>query len=217
MNHARLHALTDGIFAIVMTLLVLELKVPVLHHATNEQVWDLIRSQSPIFLSYFISFTVLFVYWRAHNFVITILAKNIDVNLLTINGVFLFLVGLVPFSTQVLGEYSSSPLAISIYAINIALIGFVILFMRIYVEKSASIENLERTKEQRLGALIRTITPIACSLLAIPLSLISTKAAFIILLFAVFYNFINNAADITRKLFIRPVLKVKKLLLGHSD
>src|SRR5438309_11598060 len=107
MNHGRLHALTDGIFTIVMTLMVLELKLPKINPLTNHQLWQALAAQKAIFASYFISFAVLFIYWRAHNFVITILAKNVDINLLTINGIFLFLVGLVPFSTQLVGTFNS--------------------------------------------------------------------------------------------------------------
>src|SRR5437763_1855357 len=123
MNHSRLHALTDGIFAIVMTLMVLELKLPSVDGQTNSELWRALLNQRTIFISYFISFAVLFIYWRAHNFVITILAKNIDINLLTINGIFLFLVGLVPFTTQLAGTYNSISLAVSIYAANLILIG----------------------------------------------------------------------------------------------
>jgi uncharacterized membrane protein len=147
MTHGRLHALVDGIFAIVMTLLVLELKVPLVSHANNLQVWQMIKSQSVLILSYFISFTTLFVYWRAHNFVVTILAKNIDINVLSINGIFLFFVGLIPFSTQIAGSYHNVPIAVSLYALNIILIGLTLLLMRLYIEHSETIDNVERTRE----------------------------------------------------------------------
>jgi uncharacterized membrane protein len=212
MTHGRLHALTDGIFAIVMTLLVLELKVPLVDHHTNAALWHAVKGQATIFLSYLISFAVLFVYWRAHNFTITFLAKNINISLLNINGTFLFLVGLVPFSTHILGEYGDTPLGISIYALNIILIGLNLLAMRLYIEKSTSIENLERTAEQRFGALIRIMTPVICATIAIPLSFISTTGAFLLLIFAVAYNFNNNAADNTRRLFINPFMRLKRAL-----
>jgi uncharacterized membrane protein len=214
MTHDRLHALTDGIFAIVMTLLVLELKVPEIANRSDATLWHSLVDQKAIFISYFISFAVLFVYWRAHNFVITILAKNIDINLLNLNGIFLLLVGLVPFTTHLLGVDSETPLAIVIYALNIILIGLTLLWMRLYVEKSDSIENLERTAEQRKGALIRTLTPVVCATIAIPLSFVSTSLAFGVLLIAVAYNFHNNAADITDRLFIKPFMTIKRELTG---
>jgi len=188
-----------------MTLLVLELKVPSFIHPSNHDVWHVIASQYTILLSYFISFTTLFVYWRAHNFVVTVLAKNIDVNVLTINGIFLFLVGLIPFTTQLAGSYSSSPIALSFYALNIILIGSTLLFMRGYIEKSEKIDNLERTLEQRQGAFIRTMLPLSFAAISIPLSFISTKLAFSMLIFGVLFNLYNNAADLTRKVVLRPM------------
>ncbi len=215
MKHDRLHALTDGIFAIVMTLLVLELKFPVLSTPTNHALWDYLRHEWTLFLSYFISFAVLFVYWRAHNFIITIMAKNIDINLLNLNGIFLFLVGVVPFTTHMLGVYNDTPLAIIIYAVNVFCIGLTLLIMREYVEKADSIEHIQRTAEQRKGALIRTLTPMICAVVAIPLSFINTNLAFGILLVAVGYNFLNNAANITEKLFISPFMTIKNSVTGE--
>jgi len=208
MTHGRLHALTDGIFAIVMTLMVLELKLPVIRGTTNRDLWNSLFAQKAIFVSYFVSFAVLFVYWRAHNFVITILAKNININLLTINGIFLFLVGLLPFSTQLAGTYNTIPLALSLYALNIIAIGLTLLWMRTYIERSDFIDNLTRTKAQRRAALIRTLLPVSFAALAIPFSFISTGLADVILLIGVGYNFLNNAADLADKFLITPVNKI---------
>lgn len=208
MTHGRLHALADGIFAIVMTLMVLELKLPVLDRMTDQSLWVALKAQSAIFSSYFVSFAVLFIYWRAHNFVITILAKNIDINLLTINGIFLFLVGLVPFSTQLAGTYNKLPLAISLYAANLIIIGLTLLFMRVYIERSEKIENLTRTAQQRRAALIRTLLPVSFAVIAIPCSFLSTNLADIVLIAGVGFNFLNNAADITDKYLLRPLTRI---------
>lgn len=208
MTHERLHALTDGIFAIVMTLLVLELKVPLSGHPTDASVWKVIDSQVDIFLGYFISFITLFIYWRAHNFLVTVLAKNIDINLLTLNGVFLFFVGLIPFSTQLAGADHEVPLAVTVYALNILLIGLTIIVMRLYIEKSESIDNIERTEEQRNGALIRTMIPVTFAAVAIPFSFINSTAALYILLFGVVINLYNNTADLTRRLLLNPIKKL---------
>jgi len=208
MTHSRLHALTDGIFAIVMTLMVLELKLPNVDGKTNQALWQSLLSQRAIFVSYFVSFAVLFVYWRAHNFVITILANNIDINLLTINGIFLFLVGLVPFTTQLAGTYNHLPLAVSLYALNIVVIGLSIMWMRFYVEKSDRIDNIDRTPEQRRAALIRTTLPIIFATIAIPISFINTAAADVILVIGVGYNFLNNAADLADKYLISPINRI---------
>jgi uncharacterized membrane protein len=211
MNHSRLHALTDGIFAIVMTLMVLELKLPKVDGQTSGELWHALLDQKTVFISYFVSFALLFVYWRAHNFVITVLAKNIDINLLTINGLFLFLVGLVPFSTQLAGTFNHIPLAISIYALNIITIGLSVIVMRSYVERSDRIDNVSRTAPQRRAALIRTTLPIIFAAVAIPISFLNTGLADAILVIGVGYNFLNNAADLADKYLIQPINQFLKI------
>lgn len=205
MNKERLHGLTDGIFAIVMTLLVLDLKLPKIASATNGPLLDSLWQQRVIFLSYFISFAVLFVYWRAHNFLVAYLAKTIDVQFLNVNGIFLFLVGLVPFTTHFLGLYSHTQTGISIYAINVALIGLSLLYMRLYIEHSPNIDNIQRTPEQVQGALIRILVPVIFALSAIPISFLSTTVAYGILLLAVAYNFYPNAYDLTRRILGKTI------------
>jgi uncharacterized membrane protein len=208
MTHGRLHALADGIFAIVMTLMVLELKLPTIKGSSSHQLWSALLAQKAIFASYFISFAVLFIYWRAHNFVLTILAKNIDINLLTANGIFLFLVGLVPFTTQLAGTYNKIPLAVCLYALNIIVIGLSVIWMRIYIERADSIENVSRTTSQRRASLIRTTLPVTFAAIAIPFSFISTGLADVVLLIGVGYNFLNNAADLADKYLIGPLNKM---------
>jgi uncharacterized membrane protein len=200
MTHGRLHALADGIFAIVMTLMVLELKLPSIQHASNKELWNALLAQK--------AFAVLFIYWRAHNFVLTILAKNIDINLLTANGIFLFLVGLVPFTTQLAGTYNKIPLAVCLYALNIIVIGLSVIWMRIYIERADSIENVSRTTSQRRASLIRTTLPVTFAAIAIPFSFISTGLADVVLLIGVGYNFLNNAADLADKYLIGPLNKM---------
>jgi uncharacterized membrane protein len=210
MTHDRLHALTDGIFAIVMTLMVFQIKLPSVNSNSSAALWNALGKESSIFASYFISFALLFVYWRAHNFVITMLAKNININLLSINAVFLFLVGLVPFSTQLAGKYNKIPLAITLYALNIIAIGLTLLYMRNYVEHSDMIENVTRTPSQRRAAQIRTLLPLGFATIAIPFSFVSTTIAEVILLFGVAYNFLNNAAELTDKLLLHRLSKIFK-------
>lgn len=201
MKHDRLQALTDGIFAIVMTLLVLELKVPVFDNPSNSTLWHSIYAEKAIFTSYLISFLLLFMYWRAHNFIISTMAKNLDTNLVNLNTLFLVLIGIVPFTTHLLGAYPETQVAIIIYALNIIFIGLSVVLMRRYIEKSESIESDERSREQKQAMRIRLATPIVCSAIAIPLCFINTWLAFGIILMGISFNLLNNAADILRKVF----------------
>src|SRR3989344_1038328 len=124
MKQARLDQLADGIFAIVMTILVFEVRIPDYIGIASEQT--LLRSIFdiyPVFLSYLLSFSLLFTYWRSHHFIASILAKNIDTKFSNINAFFFFFVGLVPFSSFLLGRYGYSNTAVIFFASNIIIIG----------------------------------------------------------------------------------------------
>ena len=185
MKHDRLHALTDGIFAIAMTLLVLELKIPEIHHATNDQLLQTLGANYKLFLSYLLSFTALFLYWRAHNFIVSVVAKNLDTNLVNINVIFLFFIGLVPFSTYFLGLYADTQVAIIVYALTLIAIGLTLLGMRMYTEKSQNIEALERSHHEKVNGILRLILPVVAAIVAIPLSFASATVALWLLVAAV--------------------------------
>jgi len=201
MTHGRLHGLVDGIFAIVMTLLVLELKVPALAVKNNHALWHALAQEGSIFISYLMSFILLYIYWRAHNFIISNLAKSLDMTLINLNMLFLVLIGLVPFSTHLLGSYPNLQLAIIIYAFNIILIGLSVFSMRLYIDRSEAIESERRARPQLINAFIRMLTPVVCGTLAILISFSSTRLAFAVLLVGVLFNLPNNSADNFRKVF----------------
>lgn len=193
MKHERLHALTDGIFAIVMTLLVLEIKVPELHGAaSNAGLWEALRGHGVIFLSYLLSFTVLYTYWRAHTFIISIIAQNLNIWLVNINALFLLCVGLLPFSAQVLGLYHDTQLGVSVYAINIIIIGLSLWAMRRYVEFSGKITASKVSSIEQQNGYKRIVLPIIIAIFAIGVSFISTALAITLLTAAVIFNLLPN-------------------------
>src|ERR1700737_1299223 len=106
LSRNRIEALTDGVFAVAMTLLVLDIKVPELPQpmATDELLRQLLALW-PKFLSYVISFVILGVYWVGHHVQLSFI-RRADRPLLWINILFLLWVALVPFSTALLGEYA---------------------------------------------------------------------------------------------------------------
>lgn len=119
----RVEALTDGVFAVAMTLLVLDIKVPELAQelASAELPYRLLALW-PKFLSYAISFVILGVYWVGHHLQLSFI-RSADRPLLWINILFLLWVALVPFSTALLSEYTKNRLAIAVYAGNMIAIG----------------------------------------------------------------------------------------------
>jgi uncharacterized membrane protein len=119
----QLAALSNGIFAIVMTLLVLDLHVPVSEAIHSEQVlWNNLVKISPSLLTYFMSFLTLGIFWigqqTQHNHFV-----RSDRNLTWIHLAFLLVVSLMPFSTGLLAAFITYRLALVVYWLNIFLLG----------------------------------------------------------------------------------------------
>ena len=189
MNHTRLDQLSDGIFAIVMTILVFEIKVPVTWGPIdNIGLWSEIKNLLPVFLSYVLSFTLLFTYWRAHHFFVSIYAKNIDSMLTNINALFFMLISLIPFSANILGQYSKNELSVIIFGVHTILIGLTLYWMRRYVLYSEHIKNPEISKREIRGSTVRTLAPVVFAIIAIPLAFYSIKFAFLLFTLAVIFN-----------------------------
>ncbi len=199
MKKERIDGLTDGIFAIVMTILVFEIRVPdIIGMATNQTVMDAVIAIYPLFLSFLLSFSLLFTYWRAHHSIASVLAKNIDIRLSNLSALFLFFVGLVPFSSRLLGSYNNTQFAISFFGLNIIFIGISLWMMRRYVIKSADIENTPFTKTENEHANMRILLPIFIAVIAIIVSFFSTKVALVFFTLAILFNLSHRS---TRYLF----------------
>jgi uncharacterized membrane protein len=118
----RVEALTDGIFAVAMTLLVIELKLPA--HSTILGQWDLVRgvvSLIPKLISWIISFFVLAIFWFAHHRQFHYV-RVVDGKLLWLNLLFLSFVSLMPFSSALAGEYGRMVFSQVVYSTNMTLL-----------------------------------------------------------------------------------------------
>lgn len=189
MKQFRLDQLADGIFAIVMTILVFEIRVPEYVNIVSERT--LINSLIniyPLFLSYLLSFSLLFTYWRSHHFIATVFVKNIDTGFANLNGIFFFLLALIPFSSHFLGKYYYTQTATIFFAINIILIGISLFAMRNYAINSHDIENAPFTKKENEHAKMHILFPIISAILAVLISFISTKLALVLFTLAILFN-----------------------------
>jgi uncharacterized membrane protein len=121
----HLTALSDGLFAVAMTLLVLDLRVPVTTAATASSEHGLGRAllaMGPSFAAYLLSFTMLGTFWLAQHTLLGILGRC-DRTLSWISLGFLFVVSLLPFSAALLAHYVHLRLAVGVYWLNILLLG----------------------------------------------------------------------------------------------
>jgi uncharacterized membrane protein len=115
----RLETLSDGIFAIVMTILVFDLKLP---EVPADQLLSALIHLWPNFLGYAVSFSLLGVYWLGHLSQFRFIRKT-DHSYIWITILFFALVALVPFSTASLSRYPSSIITLALYTGNLTLIG----------------------------------------------------------------------------------------------
>ncbi len=116
----RLEALTDGVYAVALTLLVLDLKIPTGFNSSDQLIQGL-ENQLPNILTWLLSFWVIVIYWESQVRISRQL-ETVDAKTLRMDMVHLGLVGLVPFSTSLIGEYGNYGLAMLIYTANLWLI-----------------------------------------------------------------------------------------------
>ena len=131
----RLLTLADGVFAIAMTLLALDLSVPDLgHHPSDSQLWQALRDHSANYFSFVISFYVVGGYWIRHR---TLMRSVVSIHpALVRDTLFLLLVvAAMPFPAALLGQYGSTPLALTIYGVANLLAGLILVLMSYDVRK----------------------------------------------------------------------------------
>jgi len=163
----RSEALSDGIFAIVMTLLILELHVPNLPStAPNVEVTPALLALGPKFLSYLVAFVSLGVFWVGHHLMYHAI-RRADRTLLWLNIVFFMFVSLLPFSTSVLNAFPRTLIAPLLFGANLALVGWLLFFQWIYVSSQPGMLAAFVTAPYRASVKLRMLAvPIATTLTA---------------------------------------------------
>jgi uncharacterized membrane protein len=163
----RIEALSDGIFAIVMTLLILELHVPNLAPtAPNVEVTPALFALWPKFVSYLVAFVSLGIFWVGHHIMYHAI-RRADRTLLWLNIVFFMFVSLLPFSTSVLNAFPRALIAPFLFGANLALVGWLLFFQWAYVSSQPGMVAPFVTTEYRATVNFRMLAvPIATTLTA---------------------------------------------------
>jgi uncharacterized membrane protein len=118
LSKGRMEALTDGIFAIAMTLLVLELKVPDLpKSASSSELLHKIGEEGPVFFSFLISFLYCGLLWRMHHLAMHFV-RHLQTVLVWLNLLFLMSISTMPFACALLGHFLRNRAAQEIYFAN---------------------------------------------------------------------------------------------------
>ena len=181
----RLAALSDGIFAVAMTLLVLGLSVRVssaIHPArplwspgavTSEHVvWDALRLLAPHLLTYLISFLTLGIFWVGQQTQLNQFSRS-DRDLTWIHLAFLFGVSLMPFSTMLLADYITYRLPLVVYWLNIVVLGALLFASARYARRAGLIKD-DVTSEMTAAGERRIIAYQALYTFGVLLSVLNT-------------------------------------------
>jgi len=125
-NVERLAALSDGIFAVAMTLLVLDLHAPVAALQGNHHLLPALAGLLPKFAVYVMSFLTLGIFWVGQQTQLNFIEQS-NRELAWLHLLFLFFVTLMPFSTQLIGAFIAERAALLVYWLNILLLGAALL------------------------------------------------------------------------------------------
>ncbi len=168
MEKNRLEAFSDGVLAIIITIMVLELKVP------HGEEWSALLPLIPVFVSYVLSFLYLGIYWNNHHHMLKA-APHVDGRALWANLHLLFWLSLVPFVTGWMGENHFAPIPVALYGIDLlgAAIAYFILahtLIAVNGKKSPIAVALGRDVKGKISPLIY-IAAIVASFFYAPISM----------------------------------------------
>jgi len=114
----RLEAFSDGVFAIVMTILILDLKIPNITHAENAgEVWSALAAVRPVFFSWVVSFFFVALIWVNHSNILR-MSTGSDYGATWINTFLMFFICLLPFPTSMMGAYPTSPIIVMLWGLT---------------------------------------------------------------------------------------------------
>lgn len=152
----RLAAISDGVFAVALTLLVLDLRVPATEAIHSERdLWRALLGLSPQLVMYGMSFITLGIFWVGQETQLDHLTRS-DRNLSWIHLAFLMAVTLMPFSTRLLAEFARYRTALLVYWVNLLLLGGVLYGSWGYAVRRAMVK--EDIPLETIAAICRRIT-----------------------------------------------------------
>lgn len=195
-SHDRLSAITDGVYAVALTLLALEIVVPSANsiHSSAQLNNYMVNNLLPQLSLYLISFIILSNFWASTNAIP--MYKKVDNTILTINLAILALVVLIPFSTSFVLSFYHCSQSVIIFSLIILLVGLLYLILYIYLFK----ENLVKERiykfiepHKRIMLIELSIPPVL-ALISIVLALFNPLAGMYVYVIVLFATMIKKIA-----------------------
>jgi len=164
MNKARLEAFSDGVMAIIITIMVLELKVP---HGSS---WSSLEPLIPVFLSYIISLMLVGIYWGNHHNLLHAV-ENVNAKIILSNLHLLFWLSLVPVATGWMGENHFAPNTIILYALTLMFCGIAYSILQNYILKNTKDHSELKLAIQKQNR--KVIASLLMDILAVPFAFVN--------------------------------------------
>ena len=183
MNKARLEAFSDGVFAIIITIMVLEIKVP---HGDD---WNALKPLIPVMMSYVLSFIFVGIYWVNHHHLLHTIHR-VNTPILWSNINLLFWLSLVPVATDWMGDTHFASHPVAAYAILLLLCGFAFTILQLHIEKK--IDKNEKLQHAFDMLKRKGIVSILAYSTAIAFAFVNTTVSGCLFLFVSFIWFIPD-------------------------
>lgn len=177
---SRTDAYSDGVFAIIATLLILELKIPHLEVHSAAAVWQALDALAPKFLSFAVSFFTITIFWVNHHQFFHHITHS-DWKLMWLNSHLLFWLTVLPFTTAFLGDYPDQSVVIALYATNLSLASLAFTMMGHYVFFRGKLVDPSVSMEFRKREWRRSFFAVAAFALTAVLAFVQVTAAFVLL------------------------------------
>jgi uncharacterized membrane protein len=183
MGKSRLEAFSDGVIAIIITIMVLELKIP---EGAN---WEALQTVAPKFTSYILSFVFIGIYWNNHHHLLHVV-KHISAGIMWANLNLLFWLSLIPFATGWMGENHFQPFPVAVYAVLLNLCGVAYTILQINIERchkndASLIEIMHRQRGKGIASIFLYTA-------AIPLAFVNTIISWILFILVAVIWFIPD-------------------------
>jgi uncharacterized membrane protein len=173
----RLVAFSDGVFAIAMTLLVLNLTVPTLTGSVervDEELWRRLRDQWPELFSYALSFWVIGRFWLVHHRMFR-LVRRADGALMTLNLLLLGFIALIPWPTEILGRYGDTTTAVVAYSLTMVCVGASSALLNQHMQRAGLLDERVTESYRRASMARSVLIPLAFAL-GIPVAFVDPTA-----------------------------------------
>jgi uncharacterized membrane protein len=181
MGTNRLEAFSDGVIAVIITIMVLELKVP------RDTTLGSLRSVAPQFLTYLLSFLVVAIMWVNHHHLLHS-ARRPDARLLWSNNFLLFWMSLVPFVTAYMGNNPRDPRAAALYGVVLSLCSVSFVLLRTTIAGHHRDDADLFLYHRRMG--FKNVFSLLLYMASVPLAFVDVRIAFFIFVFVALSYFL---------------------------